>query len=144
VSVAVEALALEGLALTAVVECQRAAGQREICGLCAVDLGGRQHFLALTNRAFDPDRFEILAADEAVSRSIAEQRGWRILAFVHTHLGFGPEMSEHDMRAFRRDSLPWIIVTVEGVHTRQRTYGEAARSSNHPNLPRCDNTNYGN
>jgi proteasome lid subunit RPN8/RPN11 len=105
-----------------VVACQQAAGCQEICGLCAVDAKGGQHFLGLTNCARDPDRFETMALDESIARSAARQREWEITAFVHTHLHGGPEMSERDERAFRRDVMPWIIVAISGQGTCQRAY----------------------
>lgn len=116
-------LSLDGPALAALVGCQRAAGQQEVCGLCAIDPGGTQHFLALANHASDPDRFETSAADEAHMHVVIARLGWRISAFVHTHVRGGPEMSEPDSRMFRRDALPWVIVAINGPHIHQRIYG---------------------
>jgi proteasome lid subunit RPN8/RPN11 len=101
---------------------QQAVGRQEVCGLCAVDATGRQHFLALRNYAADPNRFETSVADEAVVRSAAAHRAWRISAFVHTHRGGAPDMSGQDAVSFRRDTLPWVIVAINGGKVQQRTY----------------------
>jgi hypothetical protein len=52
------AFTLEPEVLETLLACQLGAGWQEICGLCAVDATGRQHFLALRNYAADPSRFE--------------------------------------------------------------------------------------
>ena len=52
----------------------------------------------------------------------AAERGWKIVAFVHTHPQYGPEMSPRDLRCFERDSLPWIIIGTPTMVLRQRTY----------------------
>ncbi|WP_445503811.1 Mov34/MPN/PAD-1 family protein [Microvirga sp. G4-2] len=116
--------ALADDALAAIAACQRASGRREICGLCAEDPSGAQHFLALNNHEYDPSRFETVAADEAVLRGIAHRLEWRILAFVHTHLCGSPELSKHDMQSFRNDLLPWVIVAIEGDCIQQRTFAQ--------------------
>lgn len=119
---AVGAFALEEQALATIVACQRAAGYREVCGFLALDREGKQRFLALVNTGSDPNRFETMTADEAAVRSIVNQLGWRIIAFIHTHLGYGLDMSTHDANEFHGDELPWIIVDINGTHARQRTY----------------------
>jgi proteasome lid subunit RPN8/RPN11 len=97
-------------------------GSGEVCGLCAVDDMGLQHFLALRNYAADPHRFETSVADEAVALRVAANWAWRILAFVHTHPGGSPNMSGHDAVSIYRDALPWVIVGINGTTVEQRTY----------------------
>lgn len=116
------AFALRDEALAAVVASQNAAGRREICGLCAVDSHGIQHFLFLTNHSGEPDRFETSTTDEANVRSIASLRGWSICAFVHTHVSGKPEMSRFDRRCFDRDALPWVILVVTETRVQQHSY----------------------
>jgi proteasome lid subunit RPN8/RPN11 len=118
---------LNNPALATVVACQRDAGTREVCGLCAIDAGGIQHFLLLTNCSGEPNRFETSAAEEALVRSTAKQLGWTIWAFVHTHVTGDVGMSEHDRRSFGRDVLPWIILSVTQTHVRQCTYSRPDR-----------------
>jgi hypothetical protein len=60
--------------------------------------------------------------DEAVVRSAAAHRAWRISAFVHTHPGGAADMSGRDAVSFRRDTLPWVIVATNGAKVQQRTY----------------------
>ena len=108
--------------LETLLACQQAVGWQEVCGFCAVDATGRQHFLALRNCAADPNRFETSVADEAVVRSAAAHRAWRISAFVHTHPGGTPDMSGQDAVSFRRDPLPWVIVAVDDANVQHRTY----------------------
>jgi proteasome lid subunit RPN8/RPN11 len=114
---------LEPEAIDAVIACQHSVGRQEICGLCAVDAAGTQHFIALTNHSFDPHRFETSASDEALVGRVLRQRGWSVLAFVHTHLWADPEMSDPDAWSFAHDSLPWVIVMIRGGRVEQRTFG---------------------
>jgi proteasome lid subunit RPN8/RPN11 len=115
-------LTLSPEVLETLLACQRAAGWREVCGLCAVDATGRQHFLGLRNYAADPNCFETSTADEALVRSAAAHQTWLIAAFVHTHPGGTTDMSRQDAVCFRRDPLSWVIVAITGVHVQQRTY----------------------
>jgi len=116
------AFTLEPEVLETLLEYQQVVSWQEVCGLCAVDATGRQHFLALRNYAADPNRFETSVADEAVVRSAAAHRAWRVSAFIHTHRGGPPSMSGQDAVSFRRDTLPWVIVAINGEKVVQRTY----------------------
>lgn len=117
------ALRLGVNALATIVAWQRAAGQREICGLCAIDGRGVQRVLPLTNHAGLFGEFEVSRSEEAVVRSAAAQRDWEVVAFVHTHPHHAPEMSPRDARCFERDALPWVIVGTLTAHPYQRVYG---------------------
>lgn len=55
-------------------------------------------------------------------RLAAAQRGWQIVAFLHTHPHHAPAMSQRDARAFERDTLPWIIVGTPTTSPQQRGY----------------------
>ena len=117
-----EALCLAGDALAAVITWQRAAGSREVCGLCAVDQVGELRVLALTNHASLPGDFEVSRSEEDVVRAAAARRGWKIVAFLHTHPHHSPEMSPRDARCFALDTLPWIIVGTPTAAPQQRAY----------------------
>lgn len=101
---------------------QRAAGPQEVCGLCAIDESGQQRVLRLTNSAGVADAFEVTRSEEQIVSAAAAQRGWTILAFVHTHPHHPPEMSPRDTRYFDRDTLPWIIVATSTRVPRQHTF----------------------
>jgi proteasome lid subunit RPN8/RPN11 len=120
------ALLLDGEALARVAAWQREAGSREVCGFCAVDCLGELRLLRLTNQAGLPGAFEISYSEEAVVRVAAAQRGWEIVAFLHTHPHHAPEMSQRDARAFERDTLPWIIVGTPATSPQQRSYARPA------------------
>jgi proteasome lid subunit RPN8/RPN11 len=113
---------LDQSALETVIAWQRAAGLMEVCGFCAIDDGGRQHLMRLTNNAGLPDAFEISRSEELVVRKAAEQRGWEIVAFLHTHPDDSPAMSARDAQCFARESLPWIIIGTPTGQPSQRTY----------------------
>lgn len=117
-----QALCLDGDALTTVVAWQRAAGSQEVCGLCAVDEFGGQRVIRLTNRAGLAGAFEVSRSEEQVVRAAAAQRGWEVVAFLHTHPHHAPEMSPSDARCFQRDTLPWVIIGTPTAGPRQRTY----------------------
>jgi proteasome lid subunit RPN8/RPN11 len=119
----VPAVRLGPAALDTVIAWQRSAGAREVCGLCAVDQHDEQHVLVLTNHGGLRDQFAVSRSEEEVVRRAAAQRGWEIVAFVHTHPRDTPEMSPRDARGFERDTLPWIIVGTPTVFPRQRAYG---------------------
>jgi proteasome lid subunit RPN8/RPN11 len=119
---------LDSDALAMVATWQRAAGPREVCGLCAVDAQGVQHVLPLTNHAGLAGEFEVCRSEEEVVRAAAAQRGWTIVAFLHTHPQDEPEMSPRDASTFERDKLPWIIVGTPTVVPRQRGYSRPAGS----------------
>jgi len=55
-------------------------------------------------------------------RAAAKQRGWQIIAFLHTHPNHAPDMSSRDARCFERDTLPWIIIGTPTSNPCQRTY----------------------
>jgi proteasome lid subunit RPN8/RPN11 len=120
------ALLLDGEALAWVAAWQREAGSREVCGLCAVDGLGELRLLPLTNQAGLPGAFEISRSEEAVVRVAAAQRGWEIVAFLHTHPHHAPEMSQRDAIAFERDTVPWIIVGTPTTSPQQRSYARPA------------------
>lgn len=115
-------LALNDAALSQVVGWQRAAGSSEVCAFCAIDQFGEQHLLRLANHAGEPDAFEISNSEVDVARNAARQRGWEIVAFVHTHPQHAPELSPRDARSFARDTVAWIIVGTPTSSARQRTY----------------------
>lgn len=117
-----ETISLDGEALDTVIAWQQSAGAREVCAFCAVDSFGEQHLLQLTNHAGLPDAFEISTADESIAKTVASQRDWRIIAFVHTHPSDPPDMSARDTRWFARDTLPWIIVGTPTTNPSQRTF----------------------
>jgi proteasome lid subunit RPN8/RPN11 len=112
--------------LVTVLAWQRAAGPQEVCALCAIDESGRQRVLRLTNSAGLADAFEVTRSEEQIAAAAAEQRGWTIVAFVHTHPHDPPEMSPRDLRSFERDTLPWIIVGTSTRFPRQRSYTRPA------------------
>jgi proteasome lid subunit RPN8/RPN11 len=103
---------------------QRAAGSIEVCALCAVDHFGAQHLLRLTNHAGLIGSFEVSRTEEQIARTVAAEQGWKIVAFVHTHPQYAPEMSPRDARTFKRDTLPWIIIATQASDPAQRTYIE--------------------
>jgi proteasome lid subunit RPN8/RPN11 len=117
-----QALCLNVSALATVVAWQRASGSSEVCGLCAVDEFGAQRVLRLTNHAGLADAFEVSRSEEQVVRAATTQRGWKIVAFLHTHPHHGPEMSPRDGRCFERDTLPWIIIGTPTSIPCQRSY----------------------
>lgn len=121
-----QTLCLEEDALAMVVGWQRTAGAHEVCALCAVDELGGQRILRLTNHAALAGSFEVSRSEEEVMRAAATQRGWEIVAFLHTHPHHTPEMSPHDARCFRRDTLPWIIVGTPMAVPCQRAYARPA------------------
>jgi proteasome lid subunit RPN8/RPN11 len=55
-------------------------------------------------------------------RAAAAQRGWQIVAFLHTHPHHAPDMSPRDLRCFESDTLPWIIIGTPVSDPAQRTY----------------------
>lgn len=113
---------LNHAALSQVVVWQRAAGSAEVCAFCAIDKFGEQHLLRLANHAGEPDAFEISHSEVEVARDAAGQRGWKIVAFVHTHPQHPPELSPRDARSFARDTVAWIIVGTPTSSPCQRTY----------------------
>ena len=123
-----EALCLEPDALATVVAWQRAAGSQEVCGLAAVDELCRQRVIRLTNHAGLADAFEVSRSEEEVMRAAAAQRGWEIIAFLHTHPHHAPEMSPRDAWCFARDTLPWIIVGTPLTLPNQRAYARPTPS----------------
>ena len=131
-----QALRLDGDALSTVLAWQSAAGSQEVCGLCAVDEFGRQRLLQLTNHAGLADAFEVSQSEDEIVRAAAAQRGWKIVAFLHTHPHHGPEMSPRDGCAFDRDTLPWIIVGTSTTLPRQRAYARRS-TSGRPSTGRC-------
>lgn len=124
-----EPLSLTPDALLDVLAWQRAAGPQEVCGLCAVDESGRQRMLRLTNASDLPAAFEVTRAEEQIVCAAAAQRGWTIVAFVHTHPHHPPDMSPRDARCFARDTLPWIIVETSTRLPCQRTFSRPAGAS---------------
>ena len=116
------ALRLNQASLALVVSWQRAAGSREVCGLCAVDYAGRQRLLQLTNYAELTGAFEVSRSDSDAVRAAAARLGLKIVAFVHTHPYHGPDMSPRDAQSFNCDTLPWIIVGDVVTLPRQRAY----------------------
>jgi proteasome lid subunit RPN8/RPN11 len=119
-------LRLGAEALSAVVGWQRKAGSKEVCGLCAVDQSGEQRMLLLANHAGLANEFEVSRSEEEVARAAARERGWEIVAFVHTHPDHAPKMSAHDTRCFERDTFPWIIVGTPLSGPSQCVYSRAA------------------
>jgi proteasome lid subunit RPN8/RPN11 len=117
-----EKISLDGETLETIIAWQRSAGAREICAFCVLDSFGKQHLLQLTNHAGLPDAFEISSAEETVAKSVASQRDWTIIAFVHTHPSDPPDLSPRDERWFVRDTLPWIIVGAPTTNPSQRTF----------------------
>jgi proteasome lid subunit RPN8/RPN11 len=113
---------LDKRALKLVAGWQQAAGSHEVCGLCALDELGILQLIRLRNHASLGNQFEVAAADDELARGAAEERGWKITAFFHTHPHDGPEMTELDMRSFAKDTLPWIIVGTPIREPRQRLY----------------------
>jgi proteasome lid subunit RPN8/RPN11 len=122
VTPAQEALRLKPDALATVVAWQRAAGFEEVCGLAAIDELCRQRVIRLTNHSGLADAFEVSRSEEEVMRVAAAQRGWEIVAFLHTHPRHGPEMSVRDASSFARDTLPWIIIGTPVTSPDQRAY----------------------
>ncbi|MFS8087121.1 MAG: Mov34/MPN/PAD-1 family protein [Acidobacteriota bacterium] len=118
----IEMLSLDGNCLETVVAWQRAAGILEVCGYCAVDAFGKHHLIQLTNHAGRPDAFEISPLEEETAQLAARQRGWQIVAFLHTHPSHSPDMSSRDALCFERDTLPWIIIGTPTSDPCQRTY----------------------
>lgn len=115
-------IALESNSLATVIAWQRTAGSAEVCCFCAVDQFGVQHLMHLTNDAGLPDAFEISLSEVEVARMAANERGWEIVAFVHTHPTDPPDMSSRDARCFLRDTVPWIIIGTPTSTPSQRTY----------------------
>jgi proteasome lid subunit RPN8/RPN11 len=115
-------LRLDPHSLETVIGWQRIAGAREVCAFCAVDSSGKQHLLQLTNHAGLPDAFAVSSTEESIAKSVASQRDWTIIAFVHTHPSDLPDMSARDTRWFARDTLPWIIVGTPITNPSQRTF----------------------
>lgn len=117
-----QVLSLQRDALDTVMAWQRAAGPLEVCALCAVDRFGVQHLFRLTNHAGMIGSFEVSRVEEHIARSVAAEKGWEIVAFVHSHPHHAPDMSPRDARTFERDTLPWIIVATTVSYPAQRTY----------------------
>ncbi len=115
-------MSLQRDALDTVMTWQRAAGSLEVCALCAVDRFGEQHLLRLTNHAGVIGSFEVSRVEEQIARSVAAEKGWKIVAFVHSHPHHAPDMSSRDTRTFERDTLPWIIIATTASYPAQRTF----------------------
>jgi proteasome lid subunit RPN8/RPN11 len=115
-------LSLDDDSLEKVCAWQRDSGPLEVCGFCAVDRLGRQHVLRLTNHAAEPDAFETSRSEERAALAAADERGWKIVAFLHTHPEDGADMSPRDALCFERDTLPWIIVGTPTSTPCQRAY----------------------
>jgi proteasome lid subunit RPN8/RPN11 len=115
-------LRLDDCAMDVIDQLQRTAGLREVCAFCVVDANGMQRIVSVANNSGSIGEFEISRSeDEAVSLAVAE-RGWQIVAFLHTHPEGVADMSPRDAQCFMRDSLPWIIVATLGGRLSQRTY----------------------
>jgi len=121
-TIRLEPPSLDADSLRQVIEWQLLAGSSEVCGFCAVDQFGNQHLLRLANHAGEPDGFEISNSEVEVARDAASQRGWKIVAFVHTHPQHTAELSPRDARSFVRDTVAWIIVGTPTSRPHQRTY----------------------
>lgn len=121
-------ITLSAEALATVLDWQRVAGSLEVCGLLAVDGSGRQQMLLLTNHAGLTGAFEVSRSESRLVRAAAAQRGWGIVAFVHTHPYHPPALSARDAQCFERDDLPWIIVGNAASDPVQRTYARAGDS----------------
>ena len=129
---AVQSLSLNEGALQTVAEWQRGATSLEVCCFLAVDECGSQRLLRLTNHAALTNEFEVSQSEAEVVRTAAQQREWKILAFVHTHPHDAPDMSARDVGCFERDTLPWIIIGTPLSAPHQRTYWPAASWERQP------------
>ncbi len=113
---------LDDQTLRLVIEWQRLTGDAEVCGFCAVDAQGKQHLIRVTNNHIVPDAFAVSSSEDNVARLATAERGWKIVAFWHTHPDDSPEMSARDARSFAKDNMPWIIIGTPTTDPQQRTY----------------------
>lgn len=113
---------LDDQTLRVVIEWQRMTGDAEVCGFCALDAQGEQHLIRVTNNDVLPGAFAVSSSEDNVARLAAAERGWKIVAFWHTHPDDSPEMSARDARSFAHDNVPWIIIGTPTTDPQQRTY----------------------
>jgi len=92
--------------------CLLVAGCREVCGVLLEGADGKQEFFRLNNFAVENHRFTTADFEFRRARRYAEHRGLRRIAFIHSHLR-GTLMSLDDERFFLKDTIPWVIVTLE-------------------------------
>jgi proteasome lid subunit RPN8/RPN11 len=92
-----------------VVRAIRAAAGREICGLVLAGPKGAQRFLQLASTADAATGFSVTARELDRARRLALRQGWRVEAFLHSHVTV-LDASEADLRGAGRTELPWLVV----------------------------------